>query len=61
MKKSCNNCAGCAHYRPLSEKRSAGLRACHYILDSGHMRGCPVSDCTINTHATRRTTKGAAA
>ena len=47
MKKSCNNCAGCAHYRPLSEKRSAGLRACHYILDTGHMRGCPVSDCTI--------------
>ena len=61
MTKSCNNCAGCAHYRPLSEKRSAGLRACHYILDTGHMRGCPVSACTINTRATRRTTKGAAA
>ena len=37
------------------------LRACHYILDTGHMRGCPVSACTINTRATRRTTKGAAA
>ena len=60
MKKTCNNCAGCAHYRPLSDKRGAGPRACHYILDTGHMRGYPVSDCTIN-RAGRRTGKGAAA
>lgn len=62
MEKTCNksHCAGCAHYRPLSEKRSAGPRACHYILDTGHMRGCAPSDCTIN-RAGRRTTKGAAA
>ncbi len=62
MEKNCNksHCSGCAHYRPLSEKRSAGPRACHYILDTGHMRGCAPSDCTIN-RATRRTTKGAAA
>lgn len=59
MKKTCNNCAGCAHYRPLSEKRGAGPRACHYILDTGHMRGCAASDCTKS--CTRRTTKGAAA
>ncbi len=62
MEKTYNksHCAGCAHYRPLSEKRGSGPRACHYILDTGHMRGCAPSDCTIN-RTTQRTTKGAAA
>lgn len=61
MKKTCNNCAGCAHYRRLADHGGNDLHVCHYILDTGHMRGCPVSACTINTRATRRTTKGAAA
>lgn len=60
MKTTCNNCAGCAHYRPLSEKRSPEPQACHYILDTGHMRGYAAFDCTINC-ATRRTAKGSAA
>ena len=60
MIKTCINCAGCAQYRPLAEKRGAGTRACHYILDTGHMRGWAASDCTIN-RAGRRTGKGAAA
>lgn len=62
MGKTCNNshCMGCAHYRPLCEKRGSGPRACHYILDTGHMRGCSPVDCTIN-RAPRRTRKGAAA
>jgi len=62
MGKTCNksHCAGCAHYRPLSEKRGSGPRACHYILDTGHMRGCAPSDCTTN-RAGRHTAKGAAA
>ena len=60
MKKTCNNCACCAHYRPLSQKKDSGPRACHYILDTGHMRGCPAADCTIN-RAGRRTGKGATA
>ena len=60
MKKTCNHCAGCAHYRRLSDHGGGNLYACHYILDTGHMRGCPVSDCTIN-RASWRMTKGAAA
>ena len=61
MKKTCiNHCAGCAHYRRLADHGGNDFHACHYILDTGHMRGCPASDCTIN-RSPRRTAKGAAA
>lgn len=35
-------CVGCKHYRSLYYSKEAGCDyACHYILDVGHMRGCP--------------------
>lgn len=41
-------CTGCYHYRPLFDRGTvwpAG-KVCHYLLDTGHSRGCPVSLCT---------------
>lgn len=32
-------CRGCVHWRTLAVY--AGTKACHYILDTGHKRGCP--------------------
>lgn len=38
-------CRGCAHYQVLSgcsnSRGVPGARACLYILDTGHRRGCP--------------------
>jgi hypothetical protein len=37
-------CLGCKHYRSLyysKENVTGSDLACHYILDVGHMRGCP--------------------
>lgn len=38
-------CRSCAHYQVLSgcssSKGETGARACLYILDTGHRRGCP--------------------
>lgn len=36
-------CKGCDHYRRLStdDKR----KVCHYLLDTGTPRGCPISEC----------------
>ena len=38
-------CIDCRHYRTIQNygsapKRMSGL-VCHYILDTGHKRGCP--------------------
>ena len=33
-------CIGCRHYRSMHGYARRG-RVCHYLLDTGHSRGCP--------------------
>lgn len=36
-------CLGCSHYRPIHSRLPSGSRralVCHYLLDTGHSRGC---------------------
>lgn len=40
------HCNGCIHWRWFCGRGSNALNACHYILDTGHMRGCAVEECT---------------
>lgn len=41
------SCNGCRHWRSAGSGNDTGLKACHYLLDMGHMRGCPPGDeCT---------------
>lgn len=53
-------CKGCIHYRALftsrtADKQKSGL-VCHYLLDTGHARGCPFGvDCT--KRETRQTSR----
>lgn len=42
----CSHCEGCAYNRHYSGRGSAYLPACHYLLDTGKMRGSTVDDCT---------------
>lgn len=40
------DCIGCIYWRYL-QYRERGPCACHYILDTGKMRGCPTGkECT---------------
>lgn len=42
-------CDGCAHWRQTYDKGlgNHGEKACHYLLDEGHARGCPAGEgCT---------------
>lgn len=39
-----DTCFGCRHWRALSD--TSGLYGCHYMLDTGKMRGCPTENCT---------------
>ena len=37
-------CMGCRYYRPIYDHgpdRKQGGMVCHYLLDTGRMRGCP--------------------
>lgn len=48
---------GCKHWRPLASTIDSNFatRCCHYILDTGHPRGCkPGKDCTRYDRTTRR-------
>ena len=38
-------CDGCIHWRRFCGHGSTLTMACHYILDTGHMRGCEVQQC----------------
>ena len=49
---SCS-CNGCIYWRWIYGHGNCLLYACHYLLDTDKMRGCPVEGCT------RKTTKGA--
>lgn len=37
-------CKGCKYWRPLSSGKN-GYYACHYMLDTKHMRGCDPDQC----------------
>lgn len=45
-------CTGCMYWRPLN--RGWRLMACHYGLDAGHSRGCPVEGCLLKTDKSTR-------
>ena len=38
-------CAGCRYWRGIAAHAPGGLMACHYLLDTGRMRGGAVSEC----------------
>lgn len=38
-------CTGCRYRRPLASSVPSET-ACHYLLDTGHPRGCPARVCT---------------
>jgi len=40
------HCTGCTYWRWFSGRGSNAINACHYILDTGKMRGCSVESCT---------------
>lgn len=42
------SCEGCSHYKPLLETNRTNY-GCHYILDTGKSRGCPVDNCVHHT------------
>lgn len=41
MPESCNGCFHCRNIQTLD----GTLKACHYALDFGVLRGCPASEC----------------
>ena len=45
-------CKGCIHYRRLVERhQNMTGKVCHYLLDTGHARGCPFGE-----HCTKKET-----
>nr|DAZ77264.1 MAG TPA: hypothetical protein [Caudoviricetes sp.] len=50
-----SECVGCAYWRVLGTSRGPKLWACHYMVDTGRMRGCePGADCTRRAAKIRR-------
>lgn len=41
----CSRCAGCHYNRHFEGGGSKSITACHYLLDTGKMRGCTVEAC----------------
>lgn len=42
-----SECTGCAHWRVLGTSQGSKLWACHYMIDTGNLRGCePGAECT---------------
>lgn len=42
-------CVGCRHYRKIfdNHKQSSTGMVCHYLIDTGHVRGCQMGQgCT---------------
>lgn len=56
MQKQKTSCTGCTYWRRFQGSGENLIRACHYLLDTGHMRGCPADHCTRKT--TELTGKG---
>lgn len=42
-------CIGCGHRRPVAGNWKDSYHICHYILDTGMPRGCPVEECNHYT------------
>lgn len=38
------HCSDCIYYRSLNNARG-GAKGCHYCLDTGNPRGCPIEGC----------------
>ena len=55
-KTSCTTCTGCIYWRRFMGSGANLINACHYLLDTDHMRGCPADHCTRKT--TELTVKG---
>lgn len=54
MKKK-SECAGCAYWRVLGTSKGSKLWACHYMIDTGKMRGCePGNECIHKAARIRR-------
>nr|DAZ51897.1 MAG TPA: hypothetical protein [Caudoviricetes sp.] len=50
-----SECTGCAYWRVLGTSQSSKLWACHYMVDTGRMRGCePGVECTRRAAKIRR-------
>lgn len=41
-----SKCNGCIYWRRFCGNGTKALNACHYILDTGKMRGCDPAQCT---------------
>lgn len=39
------HCKGCGHRRPLTNNNVCCQTVCHYLLDTGKVRGCPPDKC----------------
>ena len=46
-------CRGCRYWRPLSSGKN-GYYACHYLIDTGKLRGGTVEDCTVRETGKRK-------
>lgn len=44
--KEARRCEGCSHWRKLSSQNSHSICVCHFLLDTGKMRGMSVQNCT---------------
>lgn len=38
-------CKGCGHRRPISANKKDKRLVCHYLLDTGKVRGCHPEEC----------------
>lgn len=46
------SCKGCIYRRPLGSHPSFTL--CHYLIDTGRVRGCPAENCSKKLAASKR-------
>lgn len=38
-------CKGCEYWKPLSDHTQNGVHCCHYLLETGNVRGIPAEQC----------------
>ena len=55
-KQKTTSCTGCIYWRRFMGSGVNLVKACHYLLDTDHMRGCSADHCTRKT--TELTVKG---
>lgn len=49
-------CRGCKYWRPLSSGKN-GYYACHYMIDTKHMRGCDPDQCDKKESGKKKSTR----